>query len=193
MSKIYALNNDYTKYQDLGLSLSDIVNLMPDHIPLDDVLHFSRRNTHLKSFWSNPKAKFSKNIGFENATIPDLSHWDRGSLVLSPRAFTLLREELEQTGELLPVLVDTETFYIYNCFVFGKEDETKTKFSYFDTGEPFELIELVFTPETANKLLFKSKSQNCVTLFGNEQFKRIIEKHKLTGLDLDTTLLKSFY
>ena len=192
MSKIYALNNDYTQYQDLKLGLRDIVRLTPDHIPLDDVLHFSYRNTHLMSFWLTPETKFSKNIGFENATIPDLSHWHRGTLVLSPRAFRLLRERLEKTGELLPVIVGTDTFYIYNCFVFGKEDEKKTKFSYLDDGRPFELLELVFTPETSDKLLFKSKLENCVTLFCNDQFKQIIEEYKLTGLDLDSVLLKSF-
>ena len=191
MGKIYALRNDYTKYQDLDLELWDIVRHTPDDIPLDDVNDFSIRNISFKTWWPNPDTRFNKNVGFENAKIPDLSHWTNGTLVLSPKSHRLLGELLAQSGELLPVTVGTDTYYIYNCFVFGEEDKNKTQFSELN-GEPFELLSLGFTAETSNKLLFKSESENCVTLFCGEQFKQLTEEYGLTGLEFSEQLILDF-
>lgn len=188
MSKVYALNNDYTKFQDLDLDLWDIARQTPDDVSLDDVNEFSIRNTSFKHWWPTPETHFIKNVGFDGTEIPDLSHWTNGTLILSPKSYRLLGDLLRQSGELLPVIVSAETYYIYNCQEFGDEDLSQTKFSYIDE-QPFELIELSFTPETSNKLLFKSKSQNCVTLFCNDQFKKLIQDYELKGLSFDENLL----
>jgi len=190
MSKIYVIENDFRNFQSLDLETFDLVIHKPKHIPLDDVLHFSQRNTRFSEWWYTPETKHIKNEGSINPTIPDLAHWHRGTLVLSPRAHRLLGETLAQSGELLPVIVRDETFYIYNCFVFGEEDKEKTKFSYMN-DEPFELVALEFTPETAENLLFKSKSESS-SLFCNEQFKQLVEANELTGIEFNETLLMEF-
>ena len=92
----------------------------------------------------------------------------------------------ESNGEFLPVDVEGETYYIFNCFVFGEEQTAK--FDYYD-GKPIDLVELTFTQATAENLLFKSKSQNCVTIFCNESFKNIIHEFGLKGVEFDENLL----
>ena len=67
-------------------------------------------------------------------------------------------------------------------------EELSVKFDEYD-GMPIDLVELKFTEETSEKLLFKSKSENCVTLFFNERFKKIVQEFGLKGVDFDETLL----
>ncbi len=191
MPDIFALRNDYTQYQDLKLGIRDLARKCPDDIPLDDVHKFSQRNTALESWWPTPETSFIKNQGFNKAQIPDIARWTKGTLVLSPKSYHLLSDLLQQSGELLPLLIGPEIYYIYNCHIFGKEDKEKTRFSYID-NQPFELLELAFTEETSKQLLFKSKSQNCITLYCNAQFKQLIQENKLNGLIFDEELLLNF-
>jgi len=86
----------------------------------------------------------------------------------------------------LPVDIEDQTYYIFNCVVYGVEQSVR--FDYYD-GKPIDLVELTFTQEATENLLFKSKSQNCVTLRRNEQFKNIVNDFGLKCVDFDEDLL----
>ena len=188
MSTIYAIRNDYTKYQDLDLLFHDVSRHAPEDIAFDELNRFSQNNLKLASWWVTPSTTFATNVGFETAAIPDLSQWERGTLLLSPKAYRLLGDILKKDseGEFLPVDVEGDTYFIFNCFVFGEEQSAK--FDSYD-GKPIDLVELTFTPATSEHLLFKSKSQNCVTLFCNERFKNIVTELGLKGVEFDEDLL----
>ena len=188
MSKVYAIRNDYTKYQDLDLLLHDVTRHAPDEVGFDEINNFSLTNLKMASWWVTPSTSFDTNAGFEDVEIPDISQWDRGTLILSPKAYRLLGDILktDSDGEFLPVDVEGETFYIFNCFVFG--EEKSVKFDHYD-GKPIDLVELTFTQEATENLLLKSKSQNCVTLFCNDRFKSIVHSFDLKGVNFDDNLL----
>jgi len=188
MFKIFALRNDYENYQDLDLLFHDVTCHAPDDLDFEVLNNFSLNNMKLDSWWVAPKTTFDTNLGLEGTGIPDISQWEKGTLILSPRAYRLLGDILEgeSEGEFLPVNVADEVFYIFNCFVFG--DEENVEFDYYE-GKPVDLVELTFTTDTAEKLLFKSKSQNCVTLFCNDRFKNIVEEFGLKGIEFDKDLL----
>ncbi|TOJ07613.1 hypothetical protein CGI45_25245, partial [Vibrio parahaemolyticus] len=67
-----------------------------------------------------------------NADIPDVSLWSMTYLVLSHRAYEILKPILENEGEFLLVTVGEEQVYVFNCLSFGQEDESVCVKKYLD-------------------------------------------------------------
>ena len=193
MNNIYAIRNDGIKFLDLDLEILDVTRNAPDSIDEDDIIDFSLNNTAMKSWWKTPETKFMNvdGEGEPNSPIPDVSIWIDASLVLTPKAYRLLGDLLKSSGEFLPVSAGDETYYIFNCFVFGEEDENKSKYEVVD-GNVFGLESLVFKESASELLAFKSKLQSCLTLFCNEQFKEAVESFELSGIVFDSNLMEVF-
>ena len=128
MSDIFAIRKDIPKYQILDLDMLDVTRNMPDHVDMDSVYDFSQLNTSMGEWWEPPETKY---IDTEkgNSKIPDISCWIDASLVLSPKAYRLLRDSLNPIGEFLPVSIDDETHYIFNCFQLAEANEEKSVFN----------------------------------------------------------------
>ena len=188
MNQVYAIRDDGVKFKELDLEILDVTRIAPDNIDEDDIIEFSIKNTEMKLWWKNPETKF---IGEPNSPIPDISIWIDSSLVLSPRAYRLLGDMLQTSGEFLPVLVGDETYYIYNCLDFGEENKDKCKHEYVD-GNKFGLEYLEFENSASELLIYKSKLQSCLTLFCNDKFKDAVESFELTGIVFDTNLIEVF-
>lgn len=191
MPPIYAIRNDGVKFQELDLEMRDIRRHRPDHVSLDDVLEFHIRNTAFKSWWQTPQAEFINLTGSNTAPIPDISEWIDSTLVLSPKAFRLLGDLLKSSGEFLPVKIEYETYYIFNCFVMGEADADKSEFEYQD-GVKLGLIHLEFKESAADNLIFKTPLESCLTLYSNQKLKEIIESFELTGIRFDTELVQAY-
>lgn len=188
---VYALRNDFEKYQDLDYEILDILNAAPEGTGVDNIVKFSIHNTAMKSWWKAPHTQFIKNEGAEDSVIPEICCWNDATLVLSPKAYRLLGDMLSHSGELLPVIVGDDTYYIFNCLEFGEEDEEKCRFEYID-GERYGIEYLEFTSGVEEKLVFKSKLESCVTLFCSERFKEIVMSYGLAGLVFDKNLIQVF-
>ena len=187
MSTIFAIRKDIPKYQILDLDVLDVTRNLPDDIDLDSVFDFSQLNTPLAQWWETPETRF---VGVDNpgSEIPDISCWVDASLVLSPKAYRLLKDSLAAIGEFLPVNVDNQLHYIFNCFQLADEDDEKSKFN-IEEGLASGLKHLEFREDSSNLLLFKSKAENCLTLFCNQRFKEIVNSFALGGVIFDEQLI----
>ncbi len=191
MTQFYAIRNDGVKFQALDLEILDITRHLPNNIELHGVLEFSQKNTAMSAWWKTPETEFINIEGEPTSPIPDISLWIDATLVLSPKAYRMLSEILKVSGEFLPVTVGDETYYIFNCFTLGEEDETKSKFEQHE-GVSLGLEYLTFKESAAELLIFKSSLQSCLTLFCGDRFKNAVDSFELTGIIFDKNLIEVF-
>lgn len=194
MTQLYAVRNDGLQYKELDLTTMDVVNNAPEDVRMADIIGFNRSNLAMKLWWKTPETKFTDLEDTPPCSTPDVSLWSGGSgssLVLSPKAFRFLGDVLQPFGELLPVIVGDETFYIFNCLTLGEADENKTEHEYVD-GMKFGLKHIEFNEDADNHVVFKSKVDGCTTLFCGERFKNAIEEFKLNGIIFDKNLVLVF-
>jgi hypothetical protein len=191
MTQFYAIRNDGIGYKELDLRILDVNRNSPDDLDLEDIIEFSKRNTKMSSWWKTPDTDFISVDGDESAPIPDISLWLDAALVLSPKAYRMLGDLLKSSGEFLPVHVQDETFYVFNCLVLGEEDTDKSRFEKHN-NITLDLKSLSFK-ESANQLIvFKSYLQNCLTVFCGERFKNATESFELMGIKFDINLIEKF-
>lgn len=113
---------------------------------------------------------------------PDIFLWLDVYLVLNNKAYDALAPSLHQFGEFLPLTVNGETHFLFNCLTFGKEDEAEINYKY-DAGIPTGLTNLEFVEEDVeDKSLFKSQISFRGSLFCNSLFKRLCDENQLKGL-----------
>jgi len=186
--KIYAIRKDAPKYKQLDLGILDITRHAPDDVNLDNVYDFSENNTTMASWWKTPDTEFIDYEGEAPSVLPDISPWIDATFVLSPKAYRISGEMLKSSGEFLPVLIDTEIYYIFNCLTFGEADEGKSRFSYVEDMK-MGLEYLEFKNSVSDLLVFKSKLESCLTLFCGERFKETVETFELTGVLFDKELI----
>ncbi len=190
MNDVFAIRADGYDFKELDLTLMDVLRHKPEEISVDDVLEFSKRNTKFSKWWWTPETKFIGGSGSE-ASIPDISPWIDATLVLSPKAYRFLGEVLSEFGELLPVKVYGETYYIFACNTFGQEDVDSCHFD--ESPEVVDgLKELSFLSEVAGSLVFKSKVELCLSLFCSVRFKGVVESYGLTGVVFSEKLIEDF-
>jgi len=89
------------------------------------------------------------------------------------------------------VIIDNETYQIFNCLTLGEEDESKCKFRH-ENKMKLGLEHLEFNKKTYELLTFKSKLESCLTLFCNDKFKDAVKVFELTGLIFDENLIEIF-
>lgn len=196
ISEIYAIRNNGFGYRSLDLTLLDIARFAPEDIEPDAVLEFNTQNSAMSPWWKTPDTAFVANDGVEDLGIPDLSTWIGASLVLSPKAYRYLGDTLKEAGELLPVTVNNETFYIFNCHSLGKEslgEEDLDQCDYEMIGDtPVQLDKLAFQDSAKELTAFKSRYETCLTVFCNERLKSAVESYELTGVVFDRVLVEGF-
>lgn len=190
MNTIFAIRKDIPDYQVLDLDLMDVTRDLPDDIDLDSVYDFSQLNTSMTSWWKTPETRYIDTNQKNKSETPDISCWVDASLVLTPKAFRLLKDSLAPHGEFLPVMVAQELHYIFNCFTFGKADENSCVFNN-EEGMQAGLKHLEFDQTTANLIVFKAEIENGLTLFCSSRFKEIVESFDLHGIVFDTNLIVS--
>ena len=183
----YAIRKDVPDYQVLDLDVLDVTRSLPDGVDLDSVYDFSQLNTAMISWWHTPETRYISTSS-KKAQIPDISCWVDATLVLSPRAYRLLKDTLSNSGEFLPVQVGNDVHYIFNCFALGRPDEDKCVFNN-EEGMEAGLKHLELDPSASELLVFKVQLENCLTLFCNDRFKQIVESFELRGLLLDAKLI----
>ena len=194
MNQLYAIRNDGINYQELDLEILDILDMNdnpPANVDLDDILDFNVRNTAMKSWWPTPDTKFKNIEGASSSSIPDISYWIDASLVLSPKAYRMLGDMLQPSGEFLPVSVGKDTYYIFNLFVLGEADVEKCKHDIHDDIQ-LGLNHLEFKESAAQHLIFKSTYESCLTVFCSDRFKNAVEDLGLKGIIFDTNLIEIF-
>jgi len=185
MKNFYAIRNESAQYMELDLEILDVANFAPETIDPDSVFNFSSENLHMSSWWPSPEARFIGS-GKRQIKIPDIAKWLDGTLVLSPKAHRYLAELLMPLGELLPVRVSGETFYIFNCLAFGVDDASRSRKNEYD-----QIEHIAFSTET-NSPVFKSKFEGGFSLFCTELFKTAVSSFELQGISFAEDLIEVF-
>lgn len=181
MTNIYAVRQDGFKYQELDLEIGDIIDFFPEEYDFDQVHDFSTENIAMAGFWELFKTGFSEIEGEENL-IPDITTWIDATLFLSPKAHRLLGDSLTPFGELLPIVIEDETYYLFNCLKTVSKDEEKS------SDEELFLVE----SEIKDDLVFKCVEAPRKDVFCSERFKQLVEDFDLKGVVFETNLASAF-
>jgi hypothetical protein len=188
MTQIFRIKNDGYKFQALALDVDDFIDFLPEDIPDTKVLKFSYFNLQFAQWWGEVRSSFMAAEGEPNAAIPDISTWVDATLVLSPRAKSILMPVLNGYGEFLPVLCEDQIFYIFNCLTFAVVDEINSKKD-IQEGAYMGMSALRFNKiDTAKKAVFKTKTNRCSDIFCGIEFKNVVESEKLSGIIFDSNL-----
>jgi hypothetical protein len=189
---VYAINNDGYKFQELDLTIDDVIDYRPAEVDENLVLDFSIENYAMADWWPTPDTEFVAIDESEGAAIPDLSYWIDASLVLSAKSFRLLGDVLKPWGEFLPLSVRGETYYIFNCLTLVNVNEEKSEKLLYG-GEEAGIKSIVFeNNEIADKIIFKTRYNSCFNLYCTEYLKNIIEDYDLSGVIFSEKLTKDF-
>lgn len=165
---------------------------------IDGIELYSRMPTYNPRFlaeprletWIAPKASFfaSHNYEGKGEVLPDITTWSLGNLILNPKAYSVLHDLLSKTGEFLPILINEETYYIFNTlFVMPKEAEDTSKaIEIIDSGVHLGQENVFFDESVLNGgAVFKTNTDKLVFSYCTEEFKSIYEQHRFTGLLFD--------
>jgi hypothetical protein len=187
----YQLKNDPEKYKvvvqssyELSKNLGVGIRTMQSRMISDESMGDIWKVVKVQAEQQSPTAE----------TIPDVSVWGNGWLVLSKNAYEKLLVHLEELGEFLPVDVDVDgnEMFIFRCTSWAKEDESECILHYVD-GEVDGLEHLAFDQEEIDrKLLFKSKLQGGSVVYCSPAFKGLCSELKLDGLRYDENLITPF-
>ena len=179
--KLFAVRTDHNKYMALDLEVNDFIENFPEEITYQQAHLFSYENIALSEFWSLGQTGFAELEGSENVK-PDICKWIDATLLLSPKAYRLLGDSMAPYGEFLSVILDGETYQIFNCLTTAKVIEAESSET-----------KLVFDEKSVgDKLLFKSPFQSCIDIYCSERFKTLVEDCEFAGVNFDTRLASPY-
>ena len=187
---VYALRRDYDKYQELILTYDDYFDNVPAdrEYTLDQIESFFSYGLALKDWWKTIETSFEPADPSVLTVIPDLCSWHGSVLVLSLDAKNKLEKYLDPLGEFLPITASGDQFYLFNCFETGVLDDINSKYRKLD-GEIIGIERISFyEADVKDKLVFKTKFDNCGTLYCTDKFKDLIATLNLKGLVFSSQL-----
>lgn len=163
--------------------------LQPYAPPEVDILNFLYEQpfngTNLSEFW--PEELACNFLHESKDTYQDINSFD-GWLVLTLKAYNILKDYLLDYGEFLKVNAEGTPLVIFNPCKFGKENLQLCEKEYID-GVDIGFKSISFDEDDVkNKLIFKSKITDCAVLYCNEKLKNIIEENQLAGIIFDSDI-----
>lgn len=191
MNKIYAVRRASNPCcRELEFDVMDIARYALDHnVPADSVIRFSELNTSMAGWWEPIITNFYDDPDDQNKDFPEVCPWIGGTLILSPRAYRLLRDSLKNDGEFLPILVNGEEYQIFNCLSLGLDDVDASCVVY-DGDVALWVESLITEPSNDKQMVFKSPLEKGATLFCSSLFKEVVESLALRGLSFDEELIE---
>lgn len=186
---IYRLKSMVNSYEVIDLDIFEFAEIIGDD-DLSLVRSQPRTNESLLDTWETPSCSYSKEYK-QAVKYPDISFWGT-YLLMSATAKTKMVALLSDFGEFLPLSVEGDEFYLFNCLTFGLEDKQLCVVKY-NEGIKDGLESLAFDiQDVQSKPVFKSNLQGSRTLFVNEKFKQCYDANNFSGLRFDTELLNIF-
>lgn len=179
---IYKLHDDYQNTYSLLIDGAELLTKMPTFKPR--FLGKARAQE-----WVMPDASFYYCENFEGMreTLPDVSMWMLGVIVLSPKAYSVFHDSLEKAGEFLPIAINGEIYYLYNTlYVIPEVAMNKDKVvEVIDSGVHLGQSNVSFNELFLNgeKIInFKSDTDKLMFTYCTEEFKKLYEDNDFKGL-----------
>ena len=202
--RAYGIVQDGWKFKQFDLDHDSYIEVYEDSLPEDasadfghsykELLDFGLYNISVADWWENIDGSFtvSTRLKDKNIPIPDIAVWTYGTLIFSASAKEKLARHLGSSGELLPVEVEGQEYFIFNCLTYAEHDQIKARHDIERDGEV--LPELGFNEtDIKTKPLFKTKLKTSgVSIFCNDDFKAAVEENGLTGIKFNEDLHSIF-
>jgi hypothetical protein len=172
--------------------MKDVLLAIGKDIPLTKLMHFYKHNLSLKDAWTNISASFKPIEGITTEdTIPDVTVWVPGTLVLSDRAIDVL-PNIARHGELLPVDTPVGKYWILNCTKEVNADERYSQHT-IESDQVLDVESLQFKQEeAAQAVLFKSPFDGYRSLFCTHPLMNSILNSRINGLRFSEDLVGGF-
>lgn len=179
---IYKLEHDYENTYSLLIDPVEMVSKMPNYRPRQKAKPVAHE-------WVAPEASFfkSENFAGNGETIPDVTIWKLGYLVLNPKAYDKLKAYLSPSGEFLPITVDGKTFYLFSpLYIIADEAVDKEMaVDIIDSGVHLGQDNVTFDESVLredNIAVFKTRTDKLVFSYCTDAFKELIEDSGFKGL-----------
>ena len=180
--RIYKILSDFEKFLSFSIDNGELFSKMPD---------FSakfRTDSRLNE-WVKPKGSFYQSDNFiaNKISIPDITTWLSGNLVLNKKAFSSLKTFIDEYGEFLEVDCEGITYYIFNCLKilpdnFIDKNQTREKIV---SGIYMGLESVAFKEVDLNMdeyMLFKTNADKLSSLYCTELFVDFVNTNGFKGL-----------
>ncbi|MFT6266487.1 MAG: hypothetical protein ACJAWS_002649 [Oleiphilaceae bacterium] len=176
----YLIEDDYENYYSLTLDVLALAIIMPSYSQR------FRAKPRLDS-WVAPNVSFyaSDNYTGKDTALPDITTWALGNIILSPKAYLAFRDIMAPSGEFLPLLIDGETYYMFNTlFVIpasatdltGAEDIVNSGIHIVQGNVKFDESQI------SSHCIFKSSTNKLRSSFATKDFKSKYDENHFTGL-----------
>lgn len=180
----YKLNYDYQSCYSLMIKGTELGEKMPKYSPK------FKAKARLKD-WIPPNASFFPSANFEgnSEVLPDVTTWMLGNLVLNQRAYILFKELLTKSGELLPISVNEETYYIFNTLLVISDEAVnkESAVEVIDSGVHLGLDNVTYNESALNDaVVFKTSTDLLTYSYCTDIFKTLYEDNDLKGLHFET-------
>lgn len=174
----YKIKYDFENYYSLIIKNAELGLKMPHYSPRFQAT--SRREE-----WVAPNASFYASSGYSSnsVSLPDITTWMTGLLVLNQKSYDCLNTILARSGEFLPIQADGVDYYLFNTLsVIDDCHIYKTK-AVSDPDVYDGLTNILFDDVATEKLaVFKSTIDHCLFAFCSDQLKALVEENDLQGL-----------
>jgi len=162
---------------------------------LGDEYELSDFGTPLQHAWQLVKGKFFPGVAAR--VLPDISTWQTDMLILNQKAYDSLKEILQPFGELLPVEVESDIYYLFNIVVRLPDeviDTDKSEYEYFEE-EPVGFRVLAFNENKISdeNIFFCLQNDFAYNIYCDDRFKSLVEENGLGGLFFNTTLIDPYF
>jgi hypothetical protein len=179
---IYKISDDYQNTYSLLIDGVELYTKMPTYRPR----FLGKAKLHE---WVMPEASFYYCENFEGMreTLPDMSMWMLGVIVLSPKAYSVFHDFLDKAGEFLPIAINGETYYLCNTlYVIPEIAMNKDKaVEVIDSGVHLGQSNVAFNESflDGEKIIhFKSATDKLMFTYCTEKFKKIYAANNFKGL-----------
>ncbi len=187
---IYKLIHDYKNTYSLLIDGVELLTKMPTFRP-----RFLGK-AKLQE-WVAPEASFYYGENFEGMreTLPDVSMWSLGVIVLSPAAYKVFHACLEKAGEFLPITIGGETYYLFNILYIIPESAINREkaVEIIDSGVHLGQGNVSFDESFLGLeeiAVFKTPTDRLVFSYCTEQFKKLYEENDFKGLVFEPVEVK---
>lgn len=192
MTQYYRIQPEPDQYMYFALDTYDFLNKLGEEFELSD---FGKPMSHA---WQPVEGKFYPKVG--NATkIPDITTWQTDLLILNQKACDILRDTLQSLGELLPVEVGSDTYYLFNVLERLADDVidmANSEYEYHATEEKpvgFKVLNFNVNNIPQDKLLFCVQNDFAYNIYCDDKLKNIVNENDLGGLFFNTTLIDPYF
>lgn len=163
---------------------------------LGDQFELSDFGKPLQHAWQPIKGKFL--VKAQSARlVPDISTWQTDLLILNQKAHDTLKDLLQDYGELLPVVVGADTYYLFNMLERLPDsiiDMERSEYEYYEE-EPvgFRVLSFDTNAVPQDRLLFGVQSDFAYNLYCDDRFRAMMTEKGLGGLYFNTTLIDPYF